>query len=125
MIFLSSFAALAGVHKKYDDVIDSQNTLDVFLGDNAVGRTSLVQESFRGPLSYIEGEWKYIEPFNGPELVPWGPIIETGFQLEPQLFHLKNDPNEQENLASKFPEKIVDLKEKLFNLKVIDFAKKE
>ncbi|WP_163517441.1 sulfatase family protein [Gelidibacter japonicus] len=123
--FLSSFAALAGVHKKYDDVIDSQNTLDVFLGDNAVGRTSLVQECFRGPLSYIEGEWKYIEPFNGPELVPWGPIIETGFQLEPQLFHLKNDPNEQENLASKFPEKVVDLKEKLFNLKVIDFAKKE
>ncbi|HUH29029.1 arylsulfatase [Gelidibacter sp.] len=115
--FLRSFAALAGVDKVNEDVIDSQNALDVFLGENSIGRASLIQESSRGPLSYIEGEWKYIEPVDGPKLVPWGPIIETGFQLEPQLFHLKNDPNEQENLASKFPDRVRDFKEKLAKLK--------
>ncbi|MBA6154045.1 arylsulfatase [Gelidibacter gilvus] len=115
--FLRSLAALAGVEKVYDDVVDSQNTLDVFLGDNTAGRTSLIQESFMGPLSYIEGEWKYIEPLDGPTLVPWGPIIETGFQLEPQLFHLKNDPNEQENLASEYPERVEELKTKLADFK--------
>ncbi|WP_223266444.1 sulfatase family protein [Gelidibacter gilvus] len=115
--FLRTFAALAGVDKVYEDVIDSQNALDVLLGENTIGRTALIQESIRGPLSYIEGEWKYIEPIDGPKLVPWGPIIETGFQMEPQLFHLKNDPNEQENLASKFPYRVIDFKEKLTKLK--------
>ncbi|MBO3097556.1 sulfatase family protein [Gelidibacter pelagius] len=123
--FLRSFAALTDVDKKYDDVIDSQNTLNVFLGDSTAGRISLIQESIRGPLSYIEGEWKYIEAFDGPKLVPWGPIIETGFQLEPQLYHLKNDPKEQENLASKFPERMESLKAKLTNLKMNDSEKKD
>ena len=87
--FLSSFAHLAGVEKISDDVIDSQDRLDVLLGDDEVGRNSLVQESFMGPLSYVEGQWKFIEPLDGPKLVPWGPIIETGFQTEPQLYDLK------------------------------------
>lgn len=115
--FLRSFAELIGVEKVKDDVIDSQNRLDVFQGKNTSGRTSLVQESFMGPLSYLEGEWKYIEPLDGPKLVPWGPIIETGFQLKPQLYNLKDDPNETDNLASKFPEKVSDLSAKLTELK--------
>ena len=49
--------------------------------------------------------------------MPWGPVIETGFQKTQQLYHLKNDPNEQDNLASKHPEIVKDLKEKLSNLK--------
>ncbi|MGV8814395.1 MAG: sulfatase family protein [Gelidibacter sp.] len=116
--FLRSFAQLTGVESVNADVIDSQNRLNVFLGDDTVGRSSIVQESIRGPLSYLEGEWKYIEPFDGPKLVPWGTKIETGFQKEPQLYHLKNDPNETENLASKFPERVKDFKEKLAHLKV-------
>lgn len=115
--FLRSFAALADVEKVKDDVVDSQNRLDVFLGNDTIGRTSLIQESFMGPLSYLEDEWKYIEPKDGPKLVPWGTGIETGFQMEPQLYNLKNDPNETENLASKFPDRVSDFKEKLANLK--------
>jgi arylsulfatase A-like enzyme len=115
--FLASFSALTGLEKVKEDVIDSQNRLDVFLGDNKIGRTAIVQESFMGPVSYLEGEWKYIEPLDGPKLVPWGPIIETGFQTEPQLYHLKNDPNEQRNLALKYPKKVKDLREKLLNIK--------
>ena len=122
--FLRSFAALTGVDKVKEDVIDSQNRLDVFLGDNTTGRTAIVQESFMGPVSYLEGEWKYIEPLDGPKLVPWGPIIETGFQTIPQLYHLINDPNEQNNLASRYPERVKKLKEKLTNLKKDGFANK-
>lgn len=120
--FLRSLAQLAGVETIKDDVIDSQNRLDVFMGDDTIGRTSLVQESFMGPISYLEGEWKYIEPKDGPKQVPWGTEIETGFQLVPQLYHLKNDPNETENLASKFPEKVEDLSAKLTDLKKDGFT---
>jgi hypothetical protein len=49
--------------------------------------------------------------------VPWGPKIETGFKMQPQLFNLKEDPEEQKNLAEKFPEKAKELREKLINLK--------
>ncbi|HMR17508.1 MAG TPA: hypothetical protein PKD13_13620, partial [Mariniflexile sp.] len=68
--------------------------------------------------------WKYIEPLDGPKLVPWGPIIETGFQLKPQLYDLKNDPNEQKNLATEYPEKVKDFREKLMKLKKDGFANK-
>ena len=122
--FLRSFAQLIGIEKVADDVIDSQNQLEVLLGNDKVGRTSLIQESFMGPLSYIENSWKYIEPLDGPKLVPWGPIIETGFQMEPQLFHLKNDPNELENLASKFPERVKEMRDKLMDLKKDGFLNK-
>ena len=122
--FLSSFAHLAGVEKIADDVIDSQDRLDVLLGDDETGRNSLVQESFMGPLSYVEGQWKFIESLDGPKLVPWGPIIETGFQTEPQLYDLKNDPEEQKNLAEKFPEKVKELRAQLTNLKKDGFANK-
>ena len=114
--FLTSFAAIAGIKKIKEDVIDSKNTLDVFLGDNKIGRNSIVQESYLGPVSYLENDWKYIEPNNGPKFVPWA-NIETGFQKKAQLYNIKNDPNEQENLATKYPKKVKDLKEKLLNLK--------
>jgi hypothetical protein len=41
--------------------------------------------------------------------VPWGVEIETGFNQEPQLYNLKKDPGETENLASKMPEKTKEM----------------
>lgn len=111
--FLKSFGRLAGVDKIQNDVIDSQDRLDVLLGDNKVGRNSLVQESFEGPLSYIDGNWKYIAPHDGPKLVPWGPKIETGFEPNQQLYNLKEDSGESNNLADKFPEKTAEMEKKL------------
>lgn len=122
--FLCSFATLVGVENVANDVIDSQNRLKVLQGDDKVGRTSLIQESYMGPLSYVENSWKYIEPLEGPKLVPWGPIIETGFQLKPQLYDLKNDPEEQKNLAGNFPKKVKDMREKLMKLKKDGFDNK-
>ena len=115
--FLNSLGSLAGADKALNEVIDSQDRLDVLSGKDKIGRTSLVQESFMGPLSLIEGEWKYIEPLDGPKMVPWGPKIDTGFRTEPQLYHLTNDPGEQENLAEKFPEKLKELGKMLATLK--------
>lgn len=122
--FLASFAKLAGIEHVKNDVIDSQDRLDVFMGKDKTGRKAIVQESFMGPISYLEGNWKYIEPLEGPELVPWGPIIETGFKMEPQLYNIENDPYEKNNVAKDFPEKVNDLKEKLSNIKKDGFSNK-
>lgn len=115
--FLSSFAALVGIDKVKEDVIDSKNTLAIFMGENITGRTAIVQESFMGPVSYLEGNWKYIEPLDGPKMVPWGPVIETGFQKSPQLYNIQKDPNEQNNIADKHPEIVADLQTKLLAIK--------
>ncbi|MCK0147158.1 arylsulfatase [Arenibacter sp. F26102] len=122
--FLKSFGRLAGVDKIENDVIDSQDLLDVLLGNDKVGRNSLVQESFEGPLSYVEGTWKYIAPHNGPELVPWGPKIETGFLPKPQLYNLKEDSGESNNLSDKFPEKKEDMAKKLASILKNSFTNK-
>lgn len=122
--FLRSFAKLTGVKKVRKDVIDSQDMLEVLQGEDKIGRLSLVQESFLGPISYIEGDWKYIEPLKGPKMVPWGPKIETGFQIMPQLYSLKNDPEELINLATKTPNKVKELSEKLSILKKGSFTNK-
>lgn len=122
--FLASFAALTGIENVKDDVIDSQNKLNTFLGNDKIGRHSIIQESMMGPLSYLEGDWKYIEPIEGPKLVPWGPIIETGFQKTQQLYNLKKDPLELNNLAMAMPEKVKTLSNKLIRLKKDGFDNK-
>ncbi len=120
--FLASLGSLAGAAKAPADVIDSQDRLDVLSGDAQVGRTSLVQESFMGALGLIEGEWKYIEPLDGPKQVPWGPKIDTGFRMHPQLYNIKNDPGELENLAEKFPDRVGEMSKKLVSLKRNSFT---
>lgn len=120
--FLRSFAELVKTDIEGDDVKDSQDHIKVLMGKDKIGRTSLVQESFKGPLSYVEGEWKYIEPLDGPKMVPWGPKIETGFSTKPQLYHLKDDPDEQTNLADQFPEKVRTFGATLANLKKDGYA---
>ncbi|MBJ6368065.1 sulfatase family protein [Snuella sedimenti] len=103
--FFKSLGKLAGVDISGYKNIDSQDQLATLRGDDKKGRETLIQESFAGPLSYIKGHWKYIEPLEGPKLVPWGPIIETGFEVAPQLYNLEEDPEEQNNIAKDYPEK--------------------
>ncbi|HEA23122.1 MAG TPA: arylsulfatase [Pricia antarctica] len=110
---LKSFGHLVGADTIQKEVIDSQNRLAVLMGDDKVGRNSLVQESFQGPLSYVEGTWKYIAPHDGPKMVPWGPKIDTGFRTGPQLYNLEDDPGEQNNLADKNSERAEEMGEKL------------
>ena len=64
-------------------------------------------------LSFVEGDYKYIEPYSGPTIVPWGVNIETGFKEEPQLYNIKEDPGETKNLAFEMPEKMVKMKQEL------------
>ncbi|MDR1523822.1 MAG: arylsulfatase, partial [Tannerella sp.] len=58
-----------------------------------------------GSLSVLDGEWKYISPSNGRA---YNKLTNTelGNSKEPQLYNLKQDAGEKNNLAKKFPEKI-------------------
>ena len=49
-------------------------------------RPFVIEMAANHTLSIATAEWKYIQPKGGPAMVPWGPKIETGYSLEPQLF---------------------------------------
>jgi arylsulfatase A-like enzyme len=114
---LRSFAALTGQTVPQEEAIDSEDHWNSFIGKNTTGRKSLVQEALKEVLSYVKEDYKYIEPKQGPSMIPWGPEIETGLQEKPQLYNLMNDPGETDNLASELPEKTGEMKTELQQLK--------
>jgi hypothetical protein len=63
-------------------------------------------------LSTIKGDWKYLAPSNGPAVMR-DKNMETGNSKLPQLYNIKKDIGESNNLASRYPEKIAELDELL------------
>jgi len=114
---LASFATLCGQSPGDGVGDDSQDVLPAVLGDNGTGRSELVVEAIQGGLAIIADGWKYIPPHDGPAMVPWGPVIETGFQTQGQLYELTADPGERNNRAKSYPDKVRDLETRMAAIK--------
>jgi len=91
---------------------DSFELLDLLLGNSNKGREEMIEEAFT--LSIRSGNWKYIAPQTKPT-PGWlaNKDVATGLQFTAQLYNLKDDPKEENNLAMKFPEKVKELALKL------------
>lgn len=108
-----SMAALTGAVVPDDQATDSEDQLPALLGDSTTGRIQLIQEAIQQVLTYVEGDWKYIPPHDGPVMVPWGVANETGFNASPQLYHLSEDPGERLNVADQYPDKVREMAARL------------
>lgn len=106
----ASLAALTHQNLADDDAPDSFNMLNTLLGKEKKGREWLVEQA--GRLTIIKGDWKYIEPGPGPK-IQVNTNTETGNDPLPQLYNLKNDPGEKNNLAGIHPEIVNELSELL------------
>ena len=83
--------------------LDSENHMDLLLGKVKDGRTDLILEA-TSRTAYRQGDWVLIPPYEGPKMfLTKG--IETGNSEDIQLYNLKEDPSQQNNLASKLTEK--------------------
>jgi len=102
--FFASMAALTGQTLADNAAPDSFDQLAAWLGKDEKGRDYVVKQTW-STLSVIVGDWKYIAPSasNNPYLRHVS--IETGFITEPQLYNLKDDIGERNNLAEQHPEK--------------------
>lgn len=87
MDLLASLAALTG--QIYNDKIDSQNTINAFLGYSDKGREELVIEGMSN-YAYRQNNWVMIPPYPGISSVY-------------QLYNIKEDPGQNNNLAEKKP----------------------
>lgn len=90
---------------------DSEKHLDTLFGKNQEGRAYVIEQAQNHTLSVRTKDWKYIEPSNGPQMIPWGPKIETGYLNSPQLYRMNGDRKELSNQAEQNPEKVLELQE--------------
>ena len=95
---------------------DSQEHLDVLLGKNNTGREYVVQQNLNNTLAIVKGQWKYIEPSDGPAIEFWTKM-ELGNDKQPQLYDLSSDPSEKTNVAKSHPEIVKELSALLESVK--------
>jgi len=108
---LESIAKLVNIDVKSTD---SQNLLDVFTGKSAKGRTNLVIEA-NTKTAFRQGDWMMIPPYPGDPILE-EVNIEMGNDKEYQLYNLKKDIGQKNNLAKAQPKK---LKEMMKNFELI------
>ncbi|GAA0877311.1 sulfatase-like hydrolase/transferase [Algoriphagus jejuensis] len=116
---LGSFAAVNQVSYDSAQAIDTQNQWEVLIGKSEKGRYSLVQEAWYSNLAYVRADgYKLIPGNEGPQIVPWGTEIETGFAKTDQLFDLTADPHEETDLSATKPEILKEMQDELIGIMI-------
>ncbi|HEY6955794.1 MAG TPA: arylsulfatase [Flavisolibacter sp.] len=105
--FIASMAKLIRQSLPPNAAPDSQELLDALLGKSQIGRSSLVEQGLSG-LAIIKDDWKYIPPSAGAAILK-DKNVETGNNKSPQLYNIKTDRGEKNNLATKDHEKVEEL----------------
>ena len=101
--FLASMSELLGVSLTCDQKKDSQEQLSTWYGKDKKGRDYVVEQA--GSLAVSDGEWKYISP-SDKKAYEKLTNTELGNAPQDQLYFLKKDIGEKNNLAGRYPEKI-------------------
>jgi hypothetical protein len=102
---------------------DSQNLLDAFLGNSTRGRDVLILEATTRT-ALRTGDWKMIPPYEGAA-INTQVNIELGNAEEYQLFNLKEDIGEQNNLAESNPEQLETMKSDFEGIRGVNFGETE
>lgn len=99
---------------------DSYSLLPLLLEDNkkVYKRPYTIHHSGNGIFAIRKQEWKLIMTGNsGGGLIPSSPEIVNGVPVPIQLYNIKQDPAETNNLYLTYPEKVVELKKLLIQSK--------
>ena len=100
----SSIAALVGSKERAND---SKQLLNLFLGKSEKGRNEMIIEA-TSRTAFRKGQWAMIPPYEGREVNELVKI-ELGNYDYYQLYNLKEDIKQQNNLAKSNPEKLKEL----------------
>lgn len=98
----ATLADLLGDKVGVEEAEDSISFAAVLRGQASSKRLPMIHQSSSGQFAIREGEWKYI---------PGGKV--KGKAVKPQLFNLKADIGEENNVLAKHPEIAQGLKEKM------------
>lgn len=120
MDLLASLAKLVGTE---ENNTDSKEFLDVLMGTSDTGRESLVLEA-NTKTALRKGDWIMIPPYKGPAINK-ETNIELGNSEEYQLYNLKDDIGQQNNLAKANPEKLKEMLDAFIAIRGEGFEKTE
>ena len=98
-----SLAPIAGVALHDTLACDSRDFSNTWLGRTDLSRDYLLSMSYNREVSLRTPKWKYIPAMKGPDRVPWGPKIETGFSSQPQLYEMSGRKGETKNVIEHRP----------------------
>lgn len=115
---LSSIAALVGSEVRGKD---SEEMLDVFLGKGKNGREDLVIEA-TSRTAFRKGNWVMIPPYKG-RAINKSVNIELANDDVYQLYNLRNDIGEQNNLAESNKEKLAEMVAAFEAIRGTDYGK--
>jgi arylsulfatase A-like enzyme len=108
--FIASLASLVGAKGGLESARDSRDHLAALLGDDPVGRSSLIEHA--GGLALRSGKWKFIPASDGPKKSA-ATDTELGNDPRPQLYDLEADPGETANVAEGHPDVVNRLRKEL------------
>ena len=114
--WFASFAHMLNVAIPQGAAPDSQNQLKAWLGKDKKGRDFVVEQNLQNNLSITDGTWKFISPGKGP-FFNKNAKVEMGNMQEDQLYNLKKDIGEKDNIATKNPKQVERLKKQLDKIK--------
>lgn len=104
---LDFFSSLAGLVGSDEKTKDSEDLMDVFLGKSMSGRDNLVLEA-TSRTAFRSGDWLMIPSYQGTKIEK-RVNIELGNSNEYQLYNLKEDISQTNNLAKENPKKLDEL----------------
>lgn len=116
--FYASIAALLNQPIANNEAIDSENLISTFLGKTPKGREYLLEESYT--FSLRKDNWKYIEPFPTTATLPnfmTNKGVEGGFKHTPQLFDVKADNGERNDVSSQHLDLVKEMSLKINQIK--------
>jgi arylsulfatase A-like enzyme len=101
--FFASLSVLVKSKIPANAAPDSKNELNALLGKIRNARNYLIEQNVNNTLSVVSGNWKYIELSQGPAMNK-GTNTELGNLPEVQLYNMKTNPEETQNVAAQYPE---------------------
>ena len=118
MDLMASIADLLGTK---ETTTDSENVLSAFLGNSTNARESLIIEA-TGKTALRNGDWLYIPAYEGKNFRE-EVGIEVGNLPQEQLYNLKEDKGQQNNLAETNTQKLVEMRQLFIELRGKDYKK--
>ena len=106
---MASFAKMLNEKLPGNEFTDSRDYFSTLTGQENINRNYITEQAANMALSIVKDGWKCITPSNGPALEK-NVNIESGYSKGEQVYNLKDDPQELHNLATKNPEKLLELK---------------
>ncbi len=120
----ASVADIINISLSKNTAEDSFKFWPVWSGkSNKIVRESIVHQSGDGMLALREGDWKYVEALgSGGFTEPKRVEAKTG-QPAGQLYNMKTDPGETQDLANKNPGKVKELATRLMKIRNQGFSR--